>query len=734
MTTENDQTTLTYDSADEVFESFGYQMRSSTNKLSKANKRLKHEISERNRAEQINRVLFRISNAVNTTKDLNELYGSIHRILGEVIDLTNFFICIYHKQSNRVSFPYFVDQYDSGYVYAERINIENSLTGEVLLAQKTLLHKRADLLLREAENRLVGTAPEIWIGVPLKIEGEVIGIMSTQCYEDENRFDSIDLDILNSVSEQVALAIERKRNEQALVASEKKYRTIIESIEDGYYEIDLEGNFTLVNRALAKMLGYSRHDLPGMNTADYMSENSVRQISASFASVLATNQPGKTLELELIKRDGETCYAETVVTIVCNDGGEPIGFRGISRDITERKLAEEEKTHLETLNRHLQKTESLSRMAGAIAHHFNNQLGAVIGNLEMAILDLPEDSDKEKFLANAMKASRKAAEISGLMLTYLGQTAGKFVPLDLSEVCRQNLVLLQAAVPKNITFAVDLSSPGPVIRADTNQIQQVLANLVSNAWEAVEKNRGSIGLAVKVVPAADLAATRCFPIDWQPQKSHYACLEVKDGGLGIAEKDIDKLFDPFYSSKVTGRGLGLAIVQGIAKAHNGAVTVHSQKGNGSIFRVFFPLLKEKVAYQPDKAVRPCLLPGGETVLLVDDDEMMRNMAEALLTRLGFKVLSAVDGCEAVEVYEQFMNEISLVLCDLTMPRMDGWQTLSALRQRNPNLPAVLVSGHDESKASAGKRSDLLYQVFLHKPYLKAELVDALAKAMAAFRH
>ncbi len=370
--------------ADEALESLEKKMRSSTNELLQANKQLKREIGERKRAEQINRVLFRISNAVNTTKDLNELYGSIHRSLGEIIDLTNFFICIYHKQSNRVSFPYFVDQYDSGYVYAERINVENSLTGEVLLAQKTLWHKKADLLLRVAEKRLIGTAPETWIGIPLKIEDEVIGIMSTQCYEDQDRFDSIDLDILNAVSDQVALAIERKKNEQALVVSEKKYRTIIESIDDGYYEINLEGNFTLVNQALAKMLGYSRHTLPGMNIDRYISEHSVQRISESFASVQATNQPGKTLELELIRRDGKIRYAETVVTPVCNDDGEPAGFRGISRDITERKLAEEEKAKLETVNRQLQKTESLSRMAGAIAHHFNNQLGAVIGNLEMA--------------------------------------------------------------------------------------------------------------------------------------------------------------------------------------------------------------------------------------------------------------------------------------------------------------------------------------------------------------
>ena len=733
MTTADDQSTPKNDSSNEVSERMKKKMQSHKNEFLKANKHMKREIDVRKRAEQINRVFFRISNAVNTTKDLDELYLSIHRILGEVIDLTNFFIGIYDKQFNRVSFPYFVDQFDSGYVYAERINVENSLTGEVLSTQKTVWHKRADLLLRVAENRLIGTAPETWIGVPLKIESEVIGIMSTQCYDDENRFDPMDLDILNAVSDQVALAIERKRNEQAIVASEKKYRTIIESIEDGYYEIDLEGNITLLNQALGKLLGHLRHDLLGMNIAGYMSKQSVQQFRESFYSVLATNQPGKTLELELICKDGESRYAETVVSIVCSDIGEPSGFRGIVHDITGRKLAEKEKTKLETVNRQLQKTESLSRMAGAIAHHFNNQLGVVLGHLEMAIDNLPEDSKMGKGLTTAMKASHKAAEISSLMLTYLGQTPGKHVSLDLSEVCRQNLLLLQAAAPKKITFNVDLQAPGPIICADANQIQQVLTNLVTNAWEAVGKNQGMISLVVKVASSVDLIATHHFPIDWQSQESHYACLEVKDGGLGIEDTEIEKLFDPFFSSKFTGRGLGLSIVQGIVKAHNGAVTVQSEIGRGSTFRVFFPLFDQEVLQQPDKTVQSFLTESSNTVLLVEDDEMVRDMAKAMLTLMGFKVLSAVDGCEAVAMFRQHLNEINVVLCDLMMPCMDGWETLSVIREMHSSIPVVLTSGHDESTVLAGNHSDLPHHVFLHKPYRKSELKNALGRAMATNR-
>ena len=226
-----------------------------TIQLLEANQQLKREITERKRAEQITRTLFRISNAVNTTKDLNELYASIHRILGEVINLKNFFIAIYYKEARRVSFPYFVDQFDSGSIYADQFSENNSLTGTVITTQKPVFLNKSELQQRGAENRIIGTVPTAWIGVPLKIKGQVIGVMAAQSYKDQHRFDLIDLDILSSVSDQVAIATERKRNEQTIASSEKKYRNIIKSIDDGYYEIDLKGDLTLAHRTLCKMLG-----------------------------------------------------------------------------------------------------------------------------------------------------------------------------------------------------------------------------------------------------------------------------------------------------------------------------------------------------------------------------------------------------------------------------------------------------------------------------------------------
>jgi signal transduction histidine kinase/ActR/RegA family two-component response regulator len=397
-------------------------------------------------------------------------------------------------------------------------------------------------------------------------------------------------------------------------------------------------------------------------------------------------------------------------------------------DITERKQAEKEKAKLEALNRQFQKSKSLGVMAGAIAHIFNNQLGVVMGNLEMALEDCPQDAATVKNLTAAMQGARKAAEVSGQMLTYLGQTTGIHTPLDLTEYCRQSLPLIKATIPKSITLQADLPSPGPNISANANQILQVLTNLVTNAWEAIDKNLGTIGLTVKLVSPVDISAAHCFPSDWQPKDVTYACLEVTDTGCGIADEDIGKVFDPFFSTKFIGRGLGLPMVMGIVKAHNGAVTLESEMGRGSSFRVFFPVSKEEIAQLPVQTAQALAREGGGTVLLVDDLEILRDVTTTMLTRLGYTVLAAKDGVEAVEIFTQHQDEIRCVLSDLTMPRMDGWQTLTALRRLSPGIPVILSSGYDEAQVTTGDHPERP-QAFLHKPYQMVALQAALAKAM-----
>ena len=282
----------------------------------------------------------------------------------------------------------------------------------------------------------------------------------------------------------------------------------------------------------------------------------------------------------------------------------------LQKEIGERKQAQAEKEELAAANQQLQKSESLGRMAGAIAHIFNNQLGVVMVNLELALMDLPSGGPVSS-LTEALQAAQKAAAVSGQMLTYLGQSHGKRVRFDLSEECRRNVGILRAVLPEKVALEVQLPTPGPVISADANQIQQVLTNLINNAWEAIGEEGGVMHLAVNTVLAADIPVTRCYPVHWQPQVSAYACLELTDAGCGIASGEIENLFDPFFSSKFTGRGMGLPVVLGIVTAHGGAVTVQSEAGQGSTFRVFLPVYVEVVPPQPEKTPEPLAISAGK---------------------------------------------------------------------------------------------------------------------------
>jgi CheY-like chemotaxis protein len=256
--------------------------------------------------------------------------------------------------------------------------------------------------------------------------------------------------------------------------------------------------------------------------------------------------------------------------------------------------------------------------------------------------------------------------------------------------------------------------PGPTIRANMSQMLQIFTNLVTNAWESIADNKGTLTITVKSVAAVDISLSNRFPINWQPKETLYACLEVADTGSGITDADIEKVFDPFFTTKFVGRGLGLAVVQGVVSAHGGGITVESEVGRGSIFRVFLPMAAETVPVLLEEKKATQIMEYG-TVLVIEDEPDVRHMAKAMLTRIGFTVLEATDGVEAMEIFSQHQDNIRCVLSDLSMPRMDGWETLAALRKLSPDIPVILSSGYDEAQVMADEHPDRP-NAFLGKPY------------------
>ncbi len=400
---------------------------------------------------------------------------------------------------------------------------------------------------------------------------------------------------------------------------------------------------------------------------------------------------------------------------------------GNIKDISDYKKLEEEHIALEKKLHHARKAESLGRMAGAIAHHFNNQLNVVMGNLEMALEDSPADAVYRENLTAAMHAAQKSAEISGLMLTYVGQGSGETRKLELSRLCLSYLPILRTSLPGGIALETDFMAVGAVVLANANHMQMILSHLATNAAEAIGENTGRIKLATRILSVSDIPKLVTAPVDWQPGAKMYACVEVSDTGCGISDQDMEKLFDPFFTTKFTGRGLGLSVALGWVKSWDGALCVESKKGRGTCVRILLPVQENMDSPQTDAVSQWQPDAKGGTVLLVDDQDAVRKIGEVMLQRLGFSPITAASGPEAVAVFRRHQDRICCVITDLTMPDMDGWETLAALRKIQPDLPVILTSGHDQTKAMNRDHPEK-FQGFLHKPYALVQLKNALYKA------
>ncbi|MCP4340524.1 MAG: PAS domain S-box protein [Desulfobulbaceae bacterium] len=517
----------------------------------------------------------------------------------------------------------------------------------------------------------------------------------------------------------------RKHAEEVQREANDRLQTVLNSINEVIYIADMQTyELLFVNDYGLKMFG---NDIVGQQCwKTFQALDGPCPFCTNDKLLTADNRPAGVYRWEFQNKVDQRWYDIADRAIQWTDGR--MVRMEIAIDITERKRAEETRLDVERQLLQVQKVESLGRMAGAIAHNYNNLLGAVMGNLELAMEDLPDATDAAGRLSAAMSAARRATEIGKLMLAYLGQTGALQEPLDLAEVCRHCLPDLRAGLPEHIGIKPVLPTPGPVVRANAAQIIQIVGNLVTNACEAMSDCPGVISLIIRTVSPTEIPTAHYFPVKFQSGTVDYACLEVRDLGSGIAEIDIDKIFDPFFSTRFTGRGLGLPVVLGAVKAHGGCVTVESELHQGSIFRVFLPLSVEPVPQLKPQGPETSETLEVGTVLVVEDEPIVCDMAAAMLTNMGMTVLKAKDGLEAIEVFRQHKGTICCVLCDLTMPRMDGWETLAALRQLAPGIPFILASGYDQAHVMVGDHREWP-QIFLSKPYKMAKLKNALIKAM-----
>ena len=417
---------------------------------------------------------------------------------------------------------------------------------------------------------------------------------------------------------------------------------------------------------------------------------------------------------------------ETRYSSIRNHEGAVDGVLGVATDVTQRVRVEEEKVWLEAQLRQAQKLESLGVLAGGIAHDFNNLLMTILGGAHLAAKAIAPASGAQTNLKRIRDTARRAADLTALLLAYAGHVPPALEPIDLSELIRGMGELLTLSTSKKATLQWDLAERLSAVEGDPSQLSQVLLNLLTNASEALGSGSGTI-----VVRTGQVDCTRedllrsCLGENLH--EGPYVFLEVNDTGTGMDEVTRSRIFDPFFSTKFTGRGLGLATVLGIVRSHGGAICVHSQPGLGSTFRVLLP-------QSQSGPVAPRLRParerwgGSGTVLLVDDDPDVREVTEYMLRDLGFDVRTAADGRQAIEAFRAGKDQIAAVVLDMTMPELSGDEVLAALRHTHPETPIVLMSGFSKRYAATRIRGDARCS-FLQKPFEPADLAAALRSVL-----
>ncbi len=513
-----------------------------------------------------------------------------------------------------------------------------------------------------------------------------------------------------------------------LLAAEQRFR---KALLEAPFPIMLhasDGQVLLINKAWTELTGYAEEEIPTLKEWTKRAYgDEAEKVQAYIQTIYDQESPVPEGEYRILCAGGrQRVWAFSSSSLGRLEDGRKIAI-SMAMDVTDRKKAEAERAKIEEKMLHAQKLESLGVLAGGIAHDFNNLLMAIIGNTELAKRRLAPESPAQGCLTQIDAATRKAADLANQMLAYSGR--GKFVieTMDLNRLITEMLHLLEVSISKKAVMRTELGTALPGIDADATQIRQIIMNLVINASDAIGDRSGVIALSTGVADC-DRSYLRDVWMDENLPEGLYVYFEVADTGCGMTKETVDRIFDPFYSTKFSGRGLGLAAVLGIVRGHKGAIKVYTEEKRGTTFKVLLPASNKPVEWLGHDSGSETF-EGSGSVLLVDDEETVRATGKALLQELGFEVLTASDGREALDVFKKEYQHLKFVLMDLTMPHMDGEQAFREMRRIDHSVKVIISSGYNEQEVTqkfVGKG----LAGFIKKPFSLTELKVSVSKAMS----
>ncbi len=587
------------------------------------------------------------------------------------------------------------------------------------------LHAEAPQYAADAELLRLGLQSEFV--APLIFEGECLGTLNCATL-DVDGIPEEDRSTLLLMAPRLAQALANVRLFDTVERSDASLREAQSVAHVGSWEWDIVEDRVVWSDELYHIFGVDR------GTFDATYEGYRRLVHPDDREALDDAVDGTlnadlpyAVEHRIVRPDGGVRHIRGAARIHRDADGRPTRLVGTAQDVTQVVEAEEERRKLQQQILQAQKLESLGVLAGGIAHDFNNLLQGILGNADFALSALPPGSMSHSYIKDVIAATRQAAELSQQLLAYSGRGGFVIEPVALSAVVEEMTQLLRASVSKKAMLRFHLAEGLPTVEADRSQLRQIILNLATNASEALGGKEGAITISTGFMFCEEdyLAETYLGP---EVQAGTYTYLEVKDTGIGMDEETLDRIFDPFFTTKFAGRGLGLAAALGIVRGHGGTIDVESKPGLGTTFRVLLPSSDKPAARQVPAAPASIEWEGAGLVLVVDDEKGVRDLARKMLEHLGFNVVTAEDGLQAVEIFRQHHEEIELVLLDLMMPRMSGREAFEEIRRIRPDARVILSSGYNEADSTGDVPATVLAG-FIKKPYTLTTLKEIVRQAL-----
>jgi PAS domain S-box-containing protein len=510
---------------------------------------------------------------------------------------------------------------------------------------------------------------------------------------------------------------DRKITENKLQESERKYRQLVETTGDIIFSHDSDGKITFVNQAGLEFSGYTKEEFLDKNITDFMPKDELKKLNKRKQKRLNGDMQHYHYETKFFNKKGKLIDVD-VHTTTLSENGNYQGSLVVARDISERKKIEENRKRIEQQKHQSQKLETLGTLAGGIGHDFNNILTPIIGYSEIIQQQIDKNDPNYKYISEILKGCLRAKDLISQMLSFSRDTDQKKQPLNIIPIIKEALKLLRPSIPRTIKIERKLPDSSPLINADPTRIHQVIMNLCTNAYQAMEEKGGILSIEVKPIYINQKTSEKYLDLE----NGHYIKLVVSDTGKGIDRETREHIFEPFYTTKEEGTGMGLAVVHGIVKSHNGRISVYSDDGEGTTFNIYFPIIKSK--NNPESKADLKIQKGSGSILLVDDRKDVTDTLKQMLISLGYQVSSVNSSRDALELYRQNSDKIDLLITDYIMPEMTGLELARKLNDIDSKLPKIMISGHKYQMSKDQIRETGINKI-LHKPLLIPDIAEAI---------